>query len=99
MATKLEWGGGFGKAGPRKKELYFFAASLGHTENIGKIVSFKIHNTIEFLSHSLPISHSLTHTHTCSPFRLVERLTGRKLGELGEPEDIAEAALFLASDQ
>ena len=34
------------------------------TENIGEIVSFKIHNTIEFLSHSLPISHSLTHTHT-----------------------------------
>jgi len=31
--------------------------------------------------------------------RLVERLLGRKLGDVGEPNDIAEAAAFLASDR
>jgi NAD(P)-dependent dehydrogenase (short-subunit alcohol dehydrogenase family) len=29
--------------------------------------------------------------------RLIERLLGRSLGDLGEPEDIAEMAAFLAS--
>ena len=31
--------------------------------------------------------------------KLAERLTGRKLGDFGEPEDIAETAAFLASSR
>ena len=30
---------------------------------------------------------------------LAEKLTGRPLGDFGDPEDIAEAATFLASDR
>ena len=31
--------------------------------------------------------------------KLAEKLTGRKLGDFGEPEDIAETAAFLASSR
>ena len=31
--------------------------------------------------------------------KLVEKVTGRKLGDFGEPHDIAETAAFLASSR
>ena len=32
-------------------------------------------------------------------FRVFEKIVGRPLGDLGDPEDIAEVAAFLASDK
>ena len=34
-----------------------------------------------------------------SKFRVFEKIVGRPLGDLGDPEDIAEVAAFLASDK